>query len=537
MRSKNLFLLFLFTMLVSALFYSWSFEKKEIPGRILGAPKGLGHLLREKKEFSPLQKKGSVGTFIVGGGIAGLSAAWWLQREGYEDFVLHELDEEVGGNARALSSASGEPFPVGAHYLPLPGEGAQYVRLLLEDLAVIRSYDKKGLPIYEERYLGADPHDRLFIHGAWQEGLIPYLGLAEKDLKEIKAFRALMEDFKQKRGPDGKRAFEIPLALSSQDPQFLRLDQISAKDFLLENNFSSKALHWYVNYCCLDDYGASLEEVSAWAAVAYFASRYGKAANAHSYDVLSWREGNAWIVHRLKEKLENKIKMHSLVVSVKKKGDSFEVITFKAEENIFEHYDAEHVIVAAPRFVSPYILPDFKEKLFQHSASLSYSSWLIAHLSLEHCPQGRGVSLSRENVPYGRASVGYIAVDHQDLTRYKKQSCDLVYYQPLVGEKETRKEILKRSHKDWAKIVLDEMEYMHPGVSSLTKNLDVWLWGHGMVIPKVGFLWGEARKNLQKSFGNLHFAHSDMSGISIFEEAQYHGIEAAQKILKSSKGE
>ena len=26
---------------------------------------------------------------------------------------------------------------------------------------------------------------------------------------------------------------------------------------------------------------------------------------------------------------------------------------------------------------------------------------------------------------------------------------------------------------------------------------------------------------------HIHFAHSDMSGVSIFEEAQYHGMKAA----------
>ena len=32
------------------------------------------------------------------------------------------------------------------------------------------------------------------------------------------------------------------------------------------------------------------------------------------------------------------------------------------------------------------------------------------------------------------------------------------------------------------------------------------------------------------------FANSDLSGISIFEEAQYHGVEAAQKVLKNPTG-
>jgi hypothetical protein len=36
---------------------------------------------------------------------------------------------------------------------------------------------------------------------------------------------------------------------------------------------------------------------------------------------------------------------------------------------------------------------------------------------------------------------------------------------------------------------------------------------------------------MQTSLGNVHFAHTDMSGISIFEEAQYRGVLAAKKVL------
>ena len=36
---------------------------------------------------------------------------------------------------------------------------------------------------------------------------------------------------------------------------------------------------------------------------------------------------------------------------------------------------------------------------------------------------------------------------------------------------------------------------------------------------------------MKKGCGNILFAHSDMSGMSNFEEAQYHGVEAAKNLL------
>lgn len=62
--------------------------------------------------------------------------------------------------------------------------------------------------------------------------------------------------------------------------------------------------------------------------------------------------------------------------------------------------------------------------------------------------------------------------------------------------------------------------------------MPIYLFGHGMISPGIDFLWSEKRKNLLENFGNIEFAHSEMSGISIFEEAQFRGIEASKKILK-----
>ena len=61
--------------------------------------------------------------------------------------------------------------------------------------------------------------------------------------------------------------------------------------------------------------------------------------------------------------------------------------------------------------------------------------------------------------------------------------------------------------------------------------------GHAMVRPTVGFLGSEERKTLANhSAGNIWFANSDLSGISIFEEAQYRGVRAADRALHLFRG-
>ncbi|MDP1920368.1 MAG: twin-arginine translocation pathway signal, partial [Myxococcales bacterium] len=47
-----------------------------------------------------------------------------------------------------------------------------------------------------------------------------------------------------------------------------------------------------------------------------------------------------------------------------------------------------------------------------------------------------------------------------------------------------------------------------------------------------GFIWGEARRAAQTSVGgSLHFAHSDLGGLALFEEANWHGVRAAEQAL------
>jgi hypothetical protein len=53
-----------------------------------------------------------------------------------------------------------------------------------------------------------------------------------------------------------------------------------------------------------------------------------------------------------------------------------------------------------------------------------------------------------------------------------------------------------------------------------------------MIRPTPGFIWGERRAAMQAPIGRLVFAHSDMSGISIFEEAYTRGVTAASAVFQ-----
>ena len=110
----------------------------------------------------------------------------------------------------------------------------------------------------------------------------------------------------------------------------------------------------------------------------------------------------------------------------------------------------------------------------------------------------------------------------------------LTYYLPLTvpNPEVARAWMLEQDWRDWISLVLADLGQAHPGIESTVTHADVMLRGHAMIRPVPGFVWGEARRRAAAPYGPVRFAHSDMSGISLFEEAQYHGVRAAEAIMR-----
>ena len=510
------------------------------PGELLGTSLDLGHRLRAA-DFAPPGETRKAAVVIVGAGIAGLAAGWKLARSGFTDFLLVELESEAGGNSRAGRNAV-SAYPWGAHYLPLPNREAVAVRELLAELGVLQGDPHALQPVYDERHLCATPQERLYRDGRWQEGLLPQTGVSAAERQQYQRFADLMEGFRHQRDRLGRRAFALPMALSSPALELQALDRISMGDWLLAQGLDSPHLHWYVNHACRDDYGVSSAMVSAWAGIHYFACRDGEAQNASSDTVLTAPEGNAWLAEGMLRSITARVGERLLTGALAfrvaggeraARGQPIELDLWLPQEQRSLRLLAGQLIWAAPLFLVPHVFAGH-EALRTAARSFSHAPWLVANLTLSRFPEDRaGAPPAWDNVLYAAAGLGYVVATHQQM-RLHPGATVLTWYRTLDELSPQRgREMLRDTPRElWAEQILAELEQPHPDIRQLTTRIDVFRNGHAMARPVPGLIWGEARQHFAVDGERLRFAHADVSGFSLFEEAQYRGVLAAERTLR-----
>ena len=503
-------------------------------GELLGQSFEIGHRMRDG--FRPVPSDDAweeVRIVIVGGGAAGLSAAWKLRQAGCDDFVVLELEPVAGGTSRS-GQCELTPYPWGAHYLPVPLADNKPLIRLLDEMGVVESVANDGSPVVGEQYLCREPDERIYFQGEWIEGLYPETDATSDDIAQLAAFRQEIDRWAAWRDGSGRRAFIIPTRLCSDDPAATELDRLSIADWLRQRGWTSSRLHWLVDYSCRDDYGMSAEQTSAWAGLLYFAARM-KTAGAEHQPLITWPEGNGRIMAHLSTRAGSRLKTGFATTQIRPTVDlervQIEIMGVKTDtQNVFG-FRAQHVIFAAPQFLAPRLIDGFAERTGRQVNEFQYGSWFVANLHLRDRPRERGFPLSWDNVIHDSRSLGYVVATHQSGRDHGPTV--LTWYYPFCDAdvRGIREHLLQATWSELADVVLTDLERPHPDIRSLTTRLDIFRWGHAMIQPKPGFLTSRQRLAARHPDGRIHFANTDLSGIALFEEAFDHGCRAADEVL------
>ena len=511
-------------------------QTSQVQGELLGPDSDSGHRLRDSSlQPGSIQDWREIPVVIVGGGIAGLSAAWRLKRKGFEDFALLELEAKLGGTSRSDSSGSFH-YPWGAHYIttPLP-TNKDLIEFLIE-MGVVQKISNDGTPIVAEEYLCREPEERIFVDGHWHEGLFPQTIANKDDLDQYAAFNEQIQYWANERDVQGRRFFDLPIANCSDDPRGQELDRISMLDWLGQQGWNSPILRWFVDYACRDDYGLSIDRTSAWAGILYFAARL-KNKDHSMQDVITWPAGNGQVVEYLSQQIPQHIRKRFMVTRIhpsdqSSRGATCELIGLDLDKNNWGGYRTKRVIWAGPQFVASRVIDRFRNGNTNTPTPFRYGWWLVANVHLRDRPQDLGESLCWDNVFYESNSLGYVVSTHQ--SGIDHGPCVWTWYYPFADQppKYSREQLLAVPWSDWVELVLTDLQRAHPKIRELVTRVDVFRWGHAMVQPYTGFVWSQTRRDSVVPDRNVHFANTDLSGVALMEEAFYHGVRAADEILE-----
>jgi hypothetical protein len=404
---------------------------------------------------------------------------------------------------------------------------------LLEEMGVVEGRDADGRPVVGEQFLVRDPEERIFADGAWHDGLYLAEGASADDLGQRARFQTEVDRWVSFRDDRGRRAFAIPMAHASDAPECTALDRISMRAWMDAHGFTSARLRWLVDYACRDDYGLRMDEASAWAGIFYFASRVERPGSA-AQPLIAWPEGNGRLVSHMAGRLGTRLRLGELVLDIDDGSTNVTLTTVDATSGTTRTIVAEHVVLATPAFVTARIVRAFRDHAPPHFAPFSYAPWMVANLTLRDRPRENTSEMAWDNVLYESPSLGYVCATHQTLR--DDGATVLTYYLPLTGAdvRRERTRLLTTGWDAWCSFALDDLSRAHGDLPTLVERIDVCRWGHGMIRPTVGFVWGPERVRASVPISpRIVPAHSDLSGLALFEEAQYRGVLAAETVLAS----
>jgi protoporphyrinogen oxidase len=269
-------------------------------------------------------------------------------------------------------------------------------------------------------------------------------------------------------------------------------------------------------------------------------------------DVLTWPEGNAHLTERLARPLGDRVRTGLVALRVQAQRHEVLVDVWSVARQGVERWVASQVVMATPLKVSHRLLQTPVPALSALQGHLVQAPWLVTNLLMSGPPSVRaGAPLSWDNVVFTDQGVpgvpepalGYVNARHQRLSADPATGAHLItHYWALGGSspalaKARRQALLDQPWQTWAHRVLMDLARVHPELPAQVQAMDLMRWGHGMVVPVPGLRSHPALQALWSApglQGRVHFAHSDLSAYSVFEEAFAHGVRAARQVLRSS---
>ena len=196
-------------------------------------------------------------------------------------------------------------------------------------------------------------------------------------------------------------------------------------------------------------------------------------ADDDAQTVLTWPEGNGWIVTQLKAPPDlARSMLGALAWRVRPDGERRARRCVRPCTQRASGASRRAPILAAPRFVADRLLgraPD---------GAHSYAPWMVANVTVGRLPAGRGAPLCWDNVIRDSASLGYVVATHQSLRpQVQTHRADLLLAADATAPPaDARRDALAAACADWQAMVLRELLRVHPELDGASSG---WTSGSG----------------------------------------------------------
>lgn len=458
-----------------------------------------GHLIMESSQWA--NNSGiKTETVIVGGGLSGLAAAQVIRDK---DFLLFELSDRMGGTS-AAAQFEGISFCQGAHYdLAYPDYYGEEVLLFMEELRIIQ-YEpwKKNWSFKDQQHIiPSYRRQQCFENGTIRDDVIPNGYIKDSFYKILSDYLGEMK---------------LPTRLISED--YRHLNNINFYQFLSDRMEVDDSFKRQLSYHMLDDYGGTVDQVSALAGIHYFMCR---PYNTEAVDLFSPPSGNSYFAEKILETIPSaKIRTNHLVKHITKTGQGFEMEVLDVINKKVILVTCDKVIYAGQKHALKYIFPE-EVGLFSNN----YAPWMVVNIVTNDSPDSYGF-WQNEYLGEREDFLGFIDSSVQSREGLKGKRVYSAYY----CLKPENREHLSTIPSNKERIAMDAIVAIE---EVLRKKIDVSaafinVMGHAMPIPEPGYLFKDA--NTRSKSGVL-YAGVDNGRLPLLYEAVDSGVMTANMTL------
>ena len=475
---------------------------------------------------TPVDVPGLYDTIVVGGGIAGLVAAYRLRQS---RVLLLERAADTGGVAKS-AYWMGIEYALGAAYIIDPDPDAEDAREkagfdLLAELGLRARDENIGTNRTLQRRLSGDENHCIFS----SRRVVPEEAVYSS--RNRRFFEHVLDSDNYPSVPATDRALVDAL------------DRLSFEAFLADAPLQQRLYgrtvgplstlgREAIEYYCWGAFGTTARETSAYHGLNFFAAEYG--------DILVFPGGNAYIARRLAERIRqantSTIRTGSWTLRVERQGADYLVTTWEA--GALRRYRARTVVFSAPLFLAPKIVPALPDAQKQAIATLGYRAYVVANVLLgrsahamfrapafrqgyeltrvhgTNLADANTMTLSNQKV-YSDAILADFPMgrhpSHAVLTVYRPYPYDTGRPQLMAAayqsiEDEVRREVLAGFGPHG----------LRPGD---IEGVEICRWGHPMIVTRPGQLADGTLATAAQPMPGLYFAHTDVTGSPAYENA------------------